>query len=157
MHAGVSPRTVYRYFPSKADLVFHSAPNQIERMRELVMARPPAEAPFTALSNALVEMAPELDTWRTAAQGRVIAADPTLYRYSLEVRDEIARNVGEALVARDGADTSDADRLLLGHLASAALLVATREWRNAGPERGELGSYVSRTLAAIPRLARMSS
>ena len=98
---------------------------------------------------------PNLDSSVGIAQDKIIAANPTLYRYSLEYRDRIADAVGEALIERGGPGGTDADRRLLGHLAMAALLVAAREWRNAGPGRKLLRHYLDATLASIPRLARM--
>jgi AcrR family transcriptional regulator len=153
--AGVSPRTVYRYFPTKAELVFAATPATLEQLTDLIAGRPRSERPYKAVWNALLDFAPNLDSSVSIAQSRIIAANPTLYRYSLEVRDQIADAIGEALIARGGPGGTDAERRLLGHLAMAALLVAAREWRNAGPRRKLLRDYLDGTLGAIPRLARM--
>jgi AcrR family transcriptional regulator len=153
--AGVSPRTVYRYFPTKAELVFAATPATLEQLTDLIAGRPRSERPYKAVWNALLDFAPNLDSSVSIAQSRIIAANPTLYRYSLEVRDQIADAIGEALIARGGPGGTDAERRLLGHLAMAALLVAAREWRNAGPRRKLLRHYLDGTLGAIPRLARM--
>jgi AcrR family transcriptional regulator len=153
--AGVSPRTVYRYFPTKAELVFAATPATLEQLTDLIAGRPRSERPYKAVWNALLDFAPNLDSSVSIAQSRIIAANPTLYRYSLEVRDQIADAIGEALIARGGPGGTNAERRLLGHLAMAALLVAAREWRNAGPRRKLLRHYLDATLGAIPRLARM--
>jgi AcrR family transcriptional regulator len=153
--AGVSPRTVYRYFPTKAELVFAATPTTLEQLTDLIAGRPRSERPYKAVWNALLDFAPRLDSSVSVAQSQIIAANPTLYRYSLEVRDQIADAIGEALIARGGPGGTDAERRLLGHLAMAALLVAAREWRNAGPRRKLLRHYLDGTLGAIPRLARM--
>jgi AcrR family transcriptional regulator len=153
--AGVSPRTVYRYFPTKAQLVFAATPATLEQLTDLIAARPRSERPYTALWKALLDFVPNLDSSVGIAQSRIIAANPTLYRSSLEYRDQIAAAMGEALIKRGGPGGTDADRRLLGHLGMAALLVAAREWRNAGPERKVLRHYLDATLASIPRLARM--
>jgi AcrR family transcriptional regulator len=153
--AGVSPRTVYRYFSTKSDLVFAATPATLEQLTDLIAARPRSERPYTAVRNALLDFAPSLDSSVGIAQSRIIAANPTLYRYSLEYRDQIADAVGEALIERGGPGGTDAERRLLGHLAMAALLVAAREWRTAGPRRKVLRHYLDATFASVTRLARM--
>jgi AcrR family transcriptional regulator len=153
--AGVSPRTVYRYFPTKSELVYDGLPGNIQHLVELISDRPRSERPFTAIANALTEFAPGVDSELGVERGRIIAADATLYRYSLELRDQSAEAIGEALIERGGAGGTDEERRLLGHLAMSVLLVAGRQWRDAGPKRRALGHYVEGTLAAVPRLARM--
>jgi AcrR family transcriptional regulator len=153
--AGVSPRTVYRYFSTKSELVYEGLPGNIRHLVMLIADRPRSERPYTAVGNALVEFAPGVDSTLGAERGRIIAADATLYRYSLELRDQFAEDIGQALIDRGGAGGTDEERRLLGHIAMAVLLVAGREWRDAGPKRKALCHYVEGTLAAVPRLARM--
>jgi AcrR family transcriptional regulator len=155
--AGVSPRTVYRYYPTKATLVFSGTAGNIAELIALIAARPRSERPYTAVCNAVLAFAPTLDSSVTVQQGRIVAAEPTLYRYSLEVRDQIADAIGQALIDRGGPGGTDADRHLLGHVAGAALLVGAREWRDAGPNRKLLRHYVNGKLEAIPSLVTMSA
>jgi AcrR family transcriptional regulator len=151
--AGVSPRTVYRYFPTKADLAFSGSPTAEGALAELIAARPASERPYAALRNALLDFAPMLDTEVTAARGRIVAKNPTLYRYSLEVRDQIANAIGQALIQRKGPGASDAERRLLGHLGAAVLLVSSREWRDAGAQRETLCHYMNQTLQALAKMS----
>lgn len=154
--AGVSPRTVYRYFPTKADLVYADTTDNAATIAQLIVDRPAAESAFVALRAAMVEFAPVLDSDVNYERGRLIAIDPTLYRYSLEVRDQMGNAMGQALVDRGGAGASEADRRLLGHLAMASLLVALRTWRDDDESAG-LADHAARTLDAIPRLVKMSA
>jgi AcrR family transcriptional regulator len=155
--AGVSTRTAFRYFPHKADLVFADLDEGGERFIAMLRARPRSEPPFIALRNAMIEFAPSLDSPLTLDRGRIVVANPILYRYSLEVRDRWAANLGEALVERAGPE-ADADELrLLGHIASAVMLVATRTWRDAGADRDTLPEIVAQLLDDLPRLVRMPS
>jgi hypothetical protein len=106
--------------------------------------------------NALIEFAPGVDTALSVERGKIIAADPTLYRYSLEMRDQYAEAIGQALIERGGPGGTDDERRILGHVAMTALLVAGRRWRDAGPERKLLAEYLKGVLGAIPRLVRLS-
>jgi AcrR family transcriptional regulator len=153
--AGVSPRTVYRYFPTKAELVYWDTQANIESLQALIAARPVEEPPYVALRAAMIDFAPRIDTTVTVARGQLIAADPTLYRYSLEVRDQIAEGVGRALVKRGGRGATESDLRVLGHLAMAIFLVAARDWRDAGPERGQLCDHFARRLDGLPGLVTM--
>src|SRR3954451_8635544 len=71
--AGVSPRTVYRYFPTKADLVYADTTDNAATIARLIADRPPAESPFVALRAAMVEFAPVLDSDINYERGRLIA------------------------------------------------------------------------------------
>jgi AcrR family transcriptional regulator len=154
--AGVSPRTVYRYFPSKADLIYWDTAENIARLKELIASRPKAEPPFAVLRETLIAFAPTLDTEVSVQRGQIIAADQTLYRYSLEMRDALGSAMGEALVQRGGPGASEPERRLLGHLGMTILLVAGREWRDAGRGRGRLCDYLAHVFDAMPRLVRMT-
>ena len=154
--AGVSPRTVYRYFPSKADLIYWDTADNIALLRELIASRPKGETPFAVLRETLTAFAPRLDTDVSVQRGQIIAADPTLYRYSLEMRDSLGAAMGDALVKRGGPGGSDSERRLLGHLGTTILLVAGREWRDAGPGRGALSDYMARVFDAVPELVKLT-
>jgi AcrR family transcriptional regulator len=154
--AGVSPRTVYRYFPTKAELVFFDMPGLLEELVALVMARPAAEPPFVAVRNAWVKFAPIFDTPTNADRVRIAESNPTLYRRSLEVRDDWADALGEALVRRGGRGPNQTQRRLLGHVALAAALWAVRTWRDEEGDRRDLCRHMARTLDSLPRLVRMS-
>ena len=154
--AGVSPRTVYRYFPTKAELVYWDTQSNIQSLTRLIAERPRSESPFAALRGAFVDFAPNLDSAVTVDRSRLIAADPTLYRYSLEVRDEVGEAVGQALIDRGGGGPSDAERRLLGHLGMAVLLVAARQWRDSGPDRGQLSDYMAALLDSLAGLVTMA-
>lgn len=52
--AGVSPRTVFRHFPRKEDLVFHRHAEEIGRFRRLLDEQPPERPALDALLDALL-------------------------------------------------------------------------------------------------------
>jgi AcrR family transcriptional regulator len=154
--ASVSTRTVFRYFPHKADLVFSEVPEDIAQLAELIGRRPPEEPPFAAMRNALIEFAPSLDTLANMDRARIVAVNPTLYRHSLEVRDAWGEAIGQALIERGGEGAGDTGRRLLGHVAFAAILMAARTWRDDGGRSATFSSVLRDTLDSLPRLVTMT-
>lgn len=54
--AEVSPRTFYRYFPSKEAVLFADQDEMLALVRSSISVRPTTEPPLTALRNALAEV-----------------------------------------------------------------------------------------------------
>jgi mycofactocin system transcriptional regulator len=139
--AGIARRTFFRYFASKADLVWGDFEGQLSRLRELLDAAP-AEVPATeALRAAVVEFNRYDDTEVTWHRQRMdlilnvptLQADATL-RYAswrAVVAEFTARRVGlraDALLPR-----------LVGHTALAAALSAYEYWlSNPGSDLSDL-------------------
>ena len=91
--AGTSPRTIFRYFPSKDEIVFDYERRVRRRLLVALDARPLTEGPVTALREAYVatsHVEPEHRA-RIVALGRVLEAAPGLR----------ARARGERVVADD--------------------------------------------------------
>src|SRR5262245_6930269 len=61
----VSPRTFFRYFQSKEDVLVAWVDEFIDRVRDALAATPPDEDPYTALRNALAEAVTVYETKRT--------------------------------------------------------------------------------------------
>lgn len=78
--AEVAPRTVFRYFPSKVDLLFGDHQNFVALLRDTLATRPPAE--------------PLLDAVRRASLAWIdrVLSNPSLFL----VRSRLAANVPEA-------------------------------------------------------------
>jgi AcrR family transcriptional regulator len=73
--AGISPRTFFRYFPAKADVVRAHRRRILERLEHALQARPAGEGPVRALRAAhlaTAQMRPE-DRERVVLVGRVLA------------------------------------------------------------------------------------
>src|SRR3712207_3799091 len=64
--AGVSPRTLFRYFPTKADLLFGESATHAGVLLDAVNARPAAEPALVAALAGARELAVRLDDVRTA-------------------------------------------------------------------------------------------
>jgi len=121
--AGISPRTFFRYFPSKGDLVRAHQRRLGDRLVRLLAARPAAEGPVTALRNALLataQMRPE-DRDRVVMIGRILAETPL---GSMELADEASRR--NELVRLVGARLSSGSSRFAPAVVVAAMLAAAQ-------------------------------
>lgn len=124
--AGVSPRTVFRHFPRKEDLVFHRHAEEIGRFRRLLDEQPPERPALDALLDALLGL---LQLERDEAE-----PDGGQLLELLDREPELARR-DELLVADHHAAVLG---FLRGRLARAGGRGATGGAK-AGGARGDLG------------------
>lgn len=138
----VSERTFFRYFAGKEDLLLSFIGELTDAFLRELVGRPPAEPPFTALTNAFRVSLLE----RTAEDGespylmviKMIDFTPQLLaamvRYTHGRDDEIVR----ALAAREGVDAGTDRRPRLAVIAyNAVTMAATTEWRSSGDDSVE--------------------
>jgi AcrR family transcriptional regulator len=144
---GVSARTVFRYYPVKADLVFGDAEVNLKELRRLVAEQDSALPPFEAARLALAEFSAWIGTPANAERVRVIAASPTLGARSLEVRERWAEAVADELAARRGLVEPDHDAQLAALLVIAVFVSAIREWSGGGGNPGALRTAIERSAA----------
>jgi AcrR family transcriptional regulator len=143
--AGVSARTAFRYFPTKADLVFADAESDLAALRTHLSRQDRALPALEAVRLALLEFSERIGSPLNAERGRVIETNPTLTARGLEVRDVWAEAVGEELAARRGRRTPDERDRLGGMLVVAILVSAFREWSLAEDRRQSLGAAIERS------------
>ena len=123
--AGVAPRTVFRHFPRKEDLVFHRHAEQIGRFEQLLSDQPPDRPPLDALVDALLQML-RLDDGRSdGAILRLLDREPELQRRDAAlIADHHAAAV--TFLQDRGADTQTAELLagaFMGAIQAARGLV----------------------------------
>jgi AcrR family transcriptional regulator len=145
--AGVSARTVFRYFPVKADLLFGGTDDDLEELRRLLAQQDAALAPFEAGQHALGEFSARIGGPGNAQRARVITASPSLAARALEVREEWAEAVAAELATRRGLATPDERDRLAGLLVVAVLVSAVREWSLDGSSPAALREAIERSAA----------
>ncbi|MBC3841403.1 TetR family transcriptional regulator [Streptacidiphilus sp. 4-A2] len=135
--AGVGERTFFRYFPSKESLVLQQVRDLIPMLAEAIRARPTAEAPLTALRNAVLGLARRED------------ASPTILL------------VGPQPLQRDS--TRRGDRFLLFDMEEAVasafvvrLLPAGADPDAADPDTVLRAAVLSRAGVAVLRAVRLT-
>jgi AcrR family transcriptional regulator len=134
----VSPRTFFRYFPTKEDVLFADASGRRERLLDAIAERPAAEPPFAALCAAMRGLASDYRDDRDVlvARQRIVEASPHLQAYKAEHQHGWEAEVVEVLDQRGragAAPVARADLQLLTAVANAALRVALDQWIEGAP------------------------
>jgi AcrR family transcriptional regulator len=132
--AGVSRRSFFRYFPTKDDVVFHGLDEIAERIAAEIKTADGDD--WECLRQVLTEWHEQL-----YVSGRVlelVESSPALRARMVEKRDELRRQVSEALRGRPGSTLDEFTADLLTAAAAAVLDVAAQEWLRAGGDRAEL-------------------
>jgi AcrR family transcriptional regulator len=147
----VSPRTFFRYFDSKEDVVIGFFDDLGKELRAMLAARPPEESPFTAIRRALGSL---VDLY-TAQADRVIAAKrlahdtPAIRARLLDKHARWENGVAEELAARLGADLDDDPRpRLIAAVALAAFSTAVTKWVDSSG-RQDLPALLDGALEAV--------
>ena len=138
----VSPRTFFRYYASKEDVVFGNHPAELKLFRQLVANRPAEESPSAALANAILTMGdvpPEQEADRLA-RVRLIASTPALLARRLLLQREWEDGVAEELALRERVEGPTLELRVIASTGVAALATAIFIWaeRNGSESLGEL-------------------
>ncbi len=135
----VSPRTFFRYFPTKEAVLFGDWAEGLDLIRDLILSRPPGEPPLATLYRAALELAdmdrknePRLMLVRRLAERSRRIGD---FERNV-VYPGFEKAVAEALAERMGvcADTDPRPRMLAA-VAVAAWTTARRMWMESGGKR----------------------
>jgi AcrR family transcriptional regulator len=129
----VSPRTFFRYFPTKEDVLFADAEARRERLLAVIAERPPAEEPFAALREAMRTLTDDYRGDRDAlvTRSKIVAASPHLQAYKAEHQHGWEADVVDVLARRalaSGIPASRDELQLVTAVATAALRVALDAW-----------------------------
>jgi len=163
---GVTPRTFYRYFASKDEVLFSDYEARLDWFRRALSVRPRRESITTAVLNA-IESFPD-DPQVVSEIARLRAGELDARRIEPHIRRaeaELGREIESHLLERDGtrADAGD-DRPFLAAVAArsiaAAVFAALDRWM-AGPDHdlAELSRLTALALETLdhglgPRRAR---
>jgi AcrR family transcriptional regulator len=145
----VSPRTFFRYFQSKEDVLVAWVDQFSDRVRHALAARPPDEEPYTALRNALTDAVAIYETKRThfIAIERFIAKTPAVRAQKLEKLSRCSQIMIDVLAQRLGVDAQChlAPRLL-ANCAIGILGAAVNTWIAQGGKES-LSAIVDRAFS----------
>lgn len=148
--AEVSPATLYRYFPTKEDLVLQDVYDPM--IAEAVRTRPRSEAPLTAVRRGFAAAMAEVyeaDLETIRRRTALILSVPALRARSSEQQQSLVEVLAEVLGERSGRPPEDL-RVRAGATACAAAVAAAVEhWAVEG---GPLPQLVDTALESVGRL-----
>ena len=149
--AEVSPATLFRYYPTKEDIVLQDVYDPL--IAEAVRARPATESPLTAVRRgfagamaAVYEEDLEAIRQRTA----LILGVPALRARSREQEQSLVDMLAEVVAARTGRQQTALPVRAEAAACSAAVVAAVEHWATNG---GHLPHHVDTALAALGDLA----
>lgn len=155
--ADVSPRTFFRYFPTKEALLFHDLDDRLAAVQQRIEARPADEAPAETLVEVLCEMVEAIESTpeERALTVRMIHERPALRAYQRStIAEHAEREVTAALAVRAGLPSDDLGLRAMVTATAACLDLALRVWTDdgaRGPFRATFLRVLDACAASFPR------
>jgi AcrR family transcriptional regulator len=151
--AGVSPRTFFRYFPTKESVLFFGEYDFIRSFTGVFLAQPEDVPELDAMSAAFVVLAPGVARLRerTKLYEKAIASSLLLRGREQVAQEDNIATMAAAVAHRRGLRRPDDDCVLLASLGLLVMRRALEAWLR-GPARADLGE---RIIAGFEQLAQM--
>jgi AcrR family transcriptional regulator len=147
--AEVAPRTFFRYFPTKEEVVFWSEHQPM--LAGHVAARPDDEPAAQALRHGLTDGLASFydqDRERLLERSKLACRTPALQRRWRQQQADLAAGMAQILAHRLGVHADDLEVRALAAALAAALFVAIEEWQ-AHDGQGDLRGLIDRSLDAV--------
>lgn len=148
--AEVSPATLFRYFPTKEDIVLQDVYDPM--IADAVRARPAQERPLVAVRRGLADALAavyETDLEEIRRRTALILNVPGLLARSREQQQSLVTHLADALAERTRSSRDDVAVEVTAAVCAAALSVAVERWARLG---GDLPAHVDEALAAVSAL-----
>jgi AcrR family transcriptional regulator len=143
--AGVSTATLFRYFPTKEDIVLQDGYDPV--IAAAVLARPAQEAPLVAVRRGFDDALADVlrgDLEPVRQRTALILSVPALRARAREQDASLVSHLRVALQARGGA--ADGDFQVAASCCAAAVSVAVERWATQG---GDLAALVGGAFAEL--------
>jgi AcrR family transcriptional regulator len=142
--AGVSPRTFFRYFPTKESVLLVGRYGWIQSLTQQFLEQPAALSDLDALRATLVANAAKLAPGRRSfvLYERAVASSPTLRGRVQERLEEDITAVAAAVAERRGQPAADEGGALLGAVVLVTYRRALTRWLE-GPANGNLRKVIA--------------
>jgi TetR/AcrR family transcriptional regulator, regulator of mycofactocin system len=136
--AEVAPRTFFRYFATKVDVLFADHPEEIRLIRDTLAARAPDETVIDALRRAMHEGIGKAvaDPSRFLTRSRLVASVPTANARSRYLDSKFEDVIAEAAAADHRPDPpSDLEARVIARTAWGAACAARDIWVTSNAKR----------------------
>jgi AcrR family transcriptional regulator len=147
--AEVAPRTFFRYFSSKEEVVFWSEHQPM--LAGHVAARPAEEPAAQALRRGLTDGLASFydqDRDRLLERSKLACRTPALQPRWRQQQADLAAGMAQLLAHRLGVPADDLEVRAVAAAIAAALFVAIEEWQ-AHDGQQDLGARIDRTLGSV--------
>jgi AcrR family transcriptional regulator len=146
--AQVSPRTFFRYFATKEDVVFGDQGGDLDQLRLAMQHGPGSDG--DVVRDGLMAFSRLLDARRddVLARRQLIADNPSLQGRVLRLEQTWAAAVADILAARAGTSRPTFEQQVLATCAIGVLSAAVHEWHAAGADE-PLANYTLRALDTV--------
>jgi AcrR family transcriptional regulator len=148
--ANVSPRTFFRYFDSKLDLI-RGPKQEHPSLQELVAARPAAEGPVAAIHGVIRDMltATLLTDALALRLVQVMLRTPSLRAAAMEHFHEHQADLAVACAARMGAAPDDLRPQVVAAAAGTTMWTVVDRWVTEGGEQDRLLPMLDEAFALL--------
>jgi AcrR family transcriptional regulator len=150
--ADVSPRTFFRYFESKVDLVMARNEAHGDKIGPLIAARPASEGPLEALRQVMQQMLCELLADPSVVREfQVMMSTPTLRNMAREHFYEEEAELVSAFAARLGTDDGDLTANVMAGAAASTIWTVIDRWLADGTDVERLSPMIDEAFALLER------
>lgn len=162
--AEISKPTLFRYFPTKEDLVLHRFADHVDEAARVVTTRPKKRSPLDALQRHFLDglerqdpVTGLCDNVQVLAFHRLLYGTPSLVArlYAYQERSEGA--LGEALSKGPQADQELAARLAAGQIIAVQRILALENWRRMDAGESAESVWPDATVAANRAFGQLRS
>lgn len=149
--AVVAPRTFYRYFSSKEDLVLGSVDELIDAITAAFQARPADEPVMTSIRSIVLDLTGQYahDVETNRVRTAIVAASPELQQRSAERQPVMESVIVPFIAERIGRDPeTDLEPRLIASCTSAAARIAIELW-TAHPDGRSVADHIDDALRIL--------
>jgi AcrR family transcriptional regulator len=155
--AKVSPRTFFRYFPTKESVLLFGEDDFVKSFSGVYLAQPPEMSEFAAVAASFVSLIPGVVRLhgRIRLYHKALASSHVLRGQEQLQFDKNVADVASAIARRRGKGRTDAESSLLAAVSLTILKATLVEWA-AGSPRADPAELLNQRFAQLAALTSLS-